>query len=238
MTRAEAQPLQIETLSLDALTPYARNARTHSPAQVAQIVASVREFGWTNPVLIDEAGGLIAGHGRVLAAREMGLPAVPCIRLVGLSEAQKRAYVLADNQLALNAGWDEALLAAELAALRDHDYSLGITGFSDPEIERLLSAAPPSGKHLRAVEALIADQPASTAEFEREMRDPAPTAALPIVPMYAESHSAFVILCDNTIDEAWLRNLLRLDAPQRSYKDVKPMRPDITTVSALRAALK
>lgn len=128
---ANAPPLQIETLPLDALTPYARNARTHSPAQVAQIVASVREFGWTNPVLIDEAGGLIAGHGRVLAAREMGLQAVPCIRLVGLSEAQKRAYVLADNKLALNAGWDEVMLEAELEALQDLDFDIGITGFED-----------------------------------------------------------------------------------------------------------
>jgi ParB-like chromosome segregation protein Spo0J len=105
---------QIETLALDALVPYARNSRTHSPEQVAQIAASIREFGFTNPVLIDDAGGIIAGHGRVLGARAVGLLAVPCLRLAGLSEAQKRAYVIADNKLALNAGWDEDLLREEM----------------------------------------------------------------------------------------------------------------------------
>ena len=120
------------------LVPYARNARTHSPAQVAQLAASIREFGWTNPVLIDEAGGIIAGHGRVLAARELGMQAVPCLRLTGLTEAQKRAYVLADNQLALNAGWDDALLAEELAALGEAEFDLGLIGFDSAEVDRLL----------------------------------------------------------------------------------------------------
>lgn len=228
--------LAIEYLPLAGLTPYARNARTHSPAQVAQLVASIREFGWTNPVLIDEAGGIIAGHGRVLAAQQLGIDPVPCIRLAHLTDAQRRAYVLADNRLALNAGWDDALLAQELAALREQDYDLGLTGFADQEIERLLAAAPPSAARLHEIEALVDTAPTSTAEFEREMRDPAATAALPIVPMYAESHTAFVILCDNAIDEAWLRQRLGLEKPQTSYKDVKPMRPDITTVAALRKA--
>jgi ParB-like chromosome segregation protein Spo0J len=93
--------------------PYARNSRTHTDEQVAQIAASIREFGWTNPVLLDEQDGIIAGHGRVLAARKLGAPTVPCIVLDGLTEAQKRAYVIADNKLALNAGWDEELLAIE-----------------------------------------------------------------------------------------------------------------------------
>lgn len=96
--------LQIETLSTAALTPYARNARTHSPEQVRQIAASITEFGFTNPVLIDGEGGIIAGHGRVMAAQSLGLQQVPCLRLAHLTEAQKRAYILADNQLALNAG--------------------------------------------------------------------------------------------------------------------------------------
>jgi ParB-like chromosome segregation protein Spo0J len=91
---------------IEALIPYARNARTHSDAQIAQIAGSIREFGFTNPVLIDEAGGIIAGHGRVLGARQLGMDQVPTIALTGLSEAQRRAYVIADNKLALNAGWD------------------------------------------------------------------------------------------------------------------------------------
>ena len=111
--------LQIAWRPLGELIPYARNPRTHSDAQVAQIAASIREFGWTNPVLVDGANGIIAGHGRVLAARKLGLDRVPVIELAHMSDAQKRAYVLADNQLALNAGWDEALLRLELADLSE-----------------------------------------------------------------------------------------------------------------------
>ena len=131
--------LQIAWRPLGELIPYARNPRTHSDAQVAQIAASIREFGWTNPVLVDGANGIIAGHGRVLAARKLGLEQVPVIELAHMSEAQKRAYVLADNQLALNAGWDEALLRLELADLSDLAFDLGLVGFGPGELERLLA---------------------------------------------------------------------------------------------------
>lgn len=120
------------------MIPYARNSRTHSDAQVAQIAASIREFGFTNPVLIDGENGIIAGHGRVLAARKLGLDAVPCIELAHLTEAQKRAYVIADNKLALNAGWDDAMLAVELQELGDLGFDLDLTGFSADEIEALM----------------------------------------------------------------------------------------------------
>lgn len=131
--------LHIETLPTAALTPYARNARTHSPEQVAQIAASIREFGFTNPVLIDADGGIIAGHGRVMAANRLGLADVPCIRLAHLSDAQRRAYVIADNQLALNAGWDEAHLAVEIGELKALDFDLDLTGLGMEEIDRLLA---------------------------------------------------------------------------------------------------
>ena len=111
---------QVERWAVSRLVPYARNARTHSDAQVAQIAASIREWGWTTPVLVDEAGGLIAGHGRVLAARKLGIAEVPVMVARGWSEAQKRAYVLADNKLALNAGWDEELLRVELCRPARH----------------------------------------------------------------------------------------------------------------------
>jgi DNA modification methylase len=130
--------LAIEYRPLDALIPYARNARTHSDAQVAEIAASIREFGWTNPILVDGGNGVIAGHGRLLAARKLGLTSVPVIELAGMSEAQRRAYVLADNRLALNAGWDEAMLAAEIADLTALGADLGIAGFGASELERLL----------------------------------------------------------------------------------------------------
>ena len=132
---------QIEIIPLAALTPYARNARTHSAEQLAQLVASLREFGFTNPVLIDGDGGIIAGHGRVLAAQQVGLTEVPCLRLGHLTETQKRAYILADNRLALNAGWDMDLLAQELAALTADSYDTGLTGFEDQEIADLLALA-------------------------------------------------------------------------------------------------
>lgn len=131
--------MQIVTKKLSELTPYANNARTHSAEQVAQIVASITEFGWTNPVLIDETGSIIAGHGRVMAAQQMGMEDVPCIVLSGLTEAQRRAYILADNKLALNAGWDDEMLRIELEALKDLDFDLELTGFGPKELDMLLS---------------------------------------------------------------------------------------------------
>ena len=120
---------QIERVPLEALVPYARNSRTHSEAQVAQIAASIREFGFTNPVLMDKDGGIIAGHGRVMAARKLGLKDVPCLRLGYLSETQRRAYVIADNKLALNAGWDAETLQVELADLNGAEFNMDLLGF-------------------------------------------------------------------------------------------------------------
>lgn len=140
--------MQIETLPIDTLIPYARNSRTHSDEQVAQIAASIREFGFTNPVLIDGEGGLIAGHGRVMGARKLGLAEVPCIRLAHLTEAQRRAYVIADNKLALNAGWDDEMLALELRDLQGMDFDLSLTGFENDDIAALLAGldATPEGE--------------------------------------------------------------------------------------------
>ena len=131
--------LAIDYRPVSELIPYARNARTHSDAQVAEIAASIREFGWTNPVLVDGDNGIIAGHGRVLAARKLGMSEVPVIELSGLTEAQKRAYVLADNKLALNAGWDEELLALEFGDLASLGFDLSLTGFGEDEIAALTS---------------------------------------------------------------------------------------------------
>ncbi len=130
-----AERLAITYRPLEALIPYARNTRTHSDAQVAQIAASIAEFGWTNPILVDETGGIIAGHGRVLAARQLHAESVPCIELAGLSKAQRIAYSIADNKLALNAGWDLGLLAVEFADLKAMDFDLGLTGFTPDELE-------------------------------------------------------------------------------------------------------
>ena len=131
--------MKISQHKVDELIPYARNSRTHSDAQVAQIAASIKEFGFTNPVLIDETGSIIAGHGRVLASRKLNLVSVPCIQLSHLTEAQKKAYIIADNKLALNAGWDDEMLAVELTDLKDIGFDLDLTGFNTDEIEALLA---------------------------------------------------------------------------------------------------
>jgi DNA modification methylase len=133
----QAMAKHIELWLIDKLIPYARNPRTHSDAQVAQIAASIN--GFNNPILVDSNSGIIAGHGRLLAARQLGLEEVPVIVLDHLSETQKRAYIIADNQLALNAGWDEELLRLELAALQGEDFDVNLIGFDDDELARLLA---------------------------------------------------------------------------------------------------
>jgi ParB-like chromosome segregation protein Spo0J len=135
--------------AVDALVPYARNARRHSEAQIEQVAAAIREWGWTSPVLIDEAGGIIAGHGRILAAKKLGIPKVPVMIAKGWSEAQKRAYVLADNKLSLNATWDEELLVGELGDLRGLDeVDLALIGFSEKELAKLLPGEPAAAPQL------------------------------------------------------------------------------------------
>ena len=129
---------RIEMWPLDRLIPYERNARTHSPEQVAQIAASIQEFGFTNPILVDGSDGILAGHGRLAAAKDMGLAEVPVIVLDHLSAAQRKAYILADNQLALNAGWDMELLQQEVVSLDLADFDLSVLGFSEGMVAGLL----------------------------------------------------------------------------------------------------
>jgi DNA modification methylase len=137
--------MKIEQIQTEKLIPYARNSRTHSDEQIAQIMASIKEFGFTNPILIDEDGQIIAGHGRTVAAQRLQMKAVPCIRLSHLTPAQKKAYVIADNKLALNAGWDDELLKIELSELREEDFDLLLTGFDDDELNKLLAEAVTEG---------------------------------------------------------------------------------------------
>src|ERR1700756_3726585 len=130
---------KVERWSLERLIPYARNARTHDEAQIAQLASSIREWGWTVPVLVDEQGTIIAGHGRVLAAEKLGLEQVPVMVAKGWSDAQKRAYAIADNRLPLNAGWDDAILSLESADLQLQEFDLRLTGFDPSELDKLLS---------------------------------------------------------------------------------------------------
>lgn len=130
--------MKIEQVAVESLIPYARNSRTHSDDQVAHIAASIKEFGWTNPILIDGESGIIAGHGRLLAARKLGMKEVPVIQLSGMTDTQKRAYIIADNKLALNAGWDDELLKIELGELHELDFDLGLVGFDADELSKLM----------------------------------------------------------------------------------------------------
>lgn len=134
----EQKPMSISMRNVQDLIPYVNNSRTHSDEQVAQIAASIREFGWTNPILVDGANGIIAGHGRLLAARKLGYTEVPTIELSQLTETQKKAYIIADNRLALNAGWDNEILTVELNDLLADGYALEILGFDLKELSALL----------------------------------------------------------------------------------------------------
>jgi ParB-like chromosome segregation protein Spo0J len=131
---------KVERWSIDRLIPYAKNARTHTDAQVAAIAASIKEWGWTTPALVGEDGGLIAGHARILAARQLGIAKIPVMVAAGWTEAQKRAYVLADNQLAITgSGWDPELLRLELGELKLGGFDLSLTGFGDLELKDIMA---------------------------------------------------------------------------------------------------
>jgi len=129
---------EYQLIPANDLIPYINNSRTHSAEQINQIASSIKEFGFTNPVLIDDDGGIIAGHGRVMAAQKLGLDEIPCITLAGLTEAQKKAYVIADNQLPLNAGWDLDTLRLELDTLKELDFDLDLIGFDADVLDKLL----------------------------------------------------------------------------------------------------
>jgi ParB-like nuclease domain len=131
---------RVERRPIDSLFPYARNARTHTDEQVAQIAASIQEWGWTMPVLIDDAGQIIAGHGRVLAARQLDIKDIPVMIARGWSDAQKQAYVIADNKLTLNSGWNEKLLRLEAAELKSLGFDLSLVGFSELELGTLFGS--------------------------------------------------------------------------------------------------
>ena len=125
--------IEIVYKSVKELVPYARNSRTHSDEQISQIMSSIKEFGFTNPILTDGENGIIAGHGRVMAAQRLGMEEVPTIELSHLTEAQKKAYIIADNKLALNSGWDEEMLAIEMQELHDFGYDLDLIGFTQED---------------------------------------------------------------------------------------------------------
>lgn len=201
MTVTPAMANRIEMWPLDRLIPYARNARTHSETQVAQIAASIIEFGFTAPLLVSEDGGILAGHGRLAAARKLHLEAVPVVVLDHLTPTQRRAYILADNQLALQAGWDQELLAVELADLSAVGFDLALTGFSDDELADLLGDIEDAER---------ADEAATIAEPEDEDIPDAP--ATPVSqPGDIWQLGAHRLICGDSIDPAVVAALMADD---------------------------
>lgn len=214
---------RIETWPIDRLVPYAKNARTHSPEQVAQIAASIVEFGFVNPILVDSMDGIIAGHGRLLAARKLGLPEVPVVVLGHLSEIQRRAYIIADNQLALNAGWNDELLRVALESLDADGFNLSLVGFSDAELVAILAT----------------DEPEAAADLEEETASepPAQPVTMPGDVWLIGSHR---LICGDCRDAAVVGKLMAgasaniaITSPpyatQREYDSTsgfKPIPPD------------
>jgi len=192
------EPLRVEYRKIETLIPFARNPRTHSEAQIAKLASSIVEFGWTQPILVDGSNGIIAGHGRLAAARKLDLHEVPVIELGHLSPAQKRAYVIADNRLALDAGWDEELLSLELAELSESGYDLTMTGFSNEEIEELLVGA----------EQALQDE--TQVESEDDAADDVPEAPSNPVsrPGDVWQIGAHRVICGDATDSAVVRTLM------------------------------
>ena len=146
-------PKVIEQIDIKKLIPYARNSRTHSDIQVSQIAASIKEFGFTNPVLITDECDIIAGHGRVLAAKKLGMDTIPCIKLDYLTDTQRRAYIIADNQMSINSGWDFDMLAVEIDELNDAKFDVSLLSFTNEQLAELIgSPEEPVDNELKADE--------------------------------------------------------------------------------------
>jgi ParB-like chromosome segregation protein Spo0J len=227
--------MQFEHLDPSSLKPHPQNSRVHSEDQLQQLVASIERFGFNGAIVIDEDGVILAGHGRTQAMIRLGRPTIPCVRKLGLSDVEKRTYVIADNQIGLNSEWDDEVLQAELAALVGEGLDLHEFGIDPGALVELEHAPVTTAAGARALEGQTdTAPPLSEEEFEREMARADTTGLLPIVPMYAEHHEAFIIVCDNAVDEAWLRNRLGLEHPMQSYKDVKSQRANVLTVQQLK----
>lgn len=194
------QKLQIIYRKVEELVPYEKNSRTHSEEQIEKVVQSIQEFGWTNPILIDEKLGIIAGHGRLEAAKRLGMEEVPVIELTGLTAEQKRAYIIADNQLALEAGWDEGVLKEELSWLKEQNFSLEATGFDESEIETLLS-----------FDQKTEEEPTEESEEEIELQDAELTP--PVAAPKTRRGDLFILgehrlLCGDSTNEADVARLM------------------------------
>lgn len=235
----------IEELDPRTLKPHPNNSRLHPSEQLAALVASFREFGFNGLVIVDEAGVILAGHGRTQAAVMAELATITCKRVLGWSDEKKRAFVIADNQTGLMSTWDEDMLLHEVQHLSGAG-GIDLTAFGVDLGDLLPPPEPPVARDAMRNAEAATERPAPQGEgegdpekaFREEMADKSTKGQAPIVPMYAEHHQAFVIVCDNEVDEAWLRQRLGMSKPAQSYKDVKILTPNVITVAQLREALK
>lgn len=238
--------MEVTYKPINKLEPYARNSRIHSKDQIKKIAEIIKEFGWTNPILADEQS-IVAGHGRLQAAKHLydqghtitlpdgkSIPknTVPVIDCTGWSEDQRRAYIIADNRVAEMSSWDKTLLEEELKEIEM--LSLQDLFVEDPDLNSQLIQ---SADDVRKIEDDIdseKDHDQTDADYDRTMSDKRETGKLPIVPKYLESYAAFIIVCTNAIDEAFIRQRLKLDQPAKSYKSEKVRIPNIISVEQLR----
>ena len=228
---------QIENLIPASLKPHPANSRLHSESQITAIVASIEQFGFNGAITIDEDGVILAGHGRWMAAQRMGRETIPCVRRTGLSDAQKRAFVIADNKIGLDSDWDAHQLASELESLQTSGLDLDSLGISALALSSITTSGPPKPDEVRALEEKTDSAPVSDQQFELEMTQERAAALLPIVPIYAEHHTAFVIVCDNEIDEAWLRNRLGLEKKHQSGMNEKLGLSHVISIADFRARM-
>lgn len=206
----KTQKLQIVYRSVDELVPYEKNSRTHSDEQIEKVIKSIKEFGWTNPILIDEEKGIIAGHGRLEAAKRLGMKEVPVIELTGLTEAQKRAYVIADNKLALEAGWDEEMLKEEMAYLNSAEFDALLTGFDQNDIDAFLTPMDLS-EEFRPDEEHPDEEKEETGEPAPELKD-ADIGAAPVKPK-TKNKDVWILdvhrlMCGDATDESDVAKLM------------------------------
>ena len=231
------------------LTPYSRNSRIHTPEQIEQLAGLIREFGWTSPILADDQS-IVAGHGRLLAAKkiyenketirlpdkkEIPINTVPVIDCTGWSDDQRRAYIIADNRISELSKWDNTLLAEEMVLLEIPSLAELFLDSSEMENKRITSA-----DAVREIEENLETDAAAPDddEYQRIMSNKNQRAKLPIVPQYLESYAAFIIVCTNSIDEAFIRQRLGLGQPVQSYKSDKIRVPNIISVEQLREIIQ